>query len=68
VPTRGSMANLPKQVVDTLHELARKRGTTQAEILCHAISVEREFDTERDLGTSVLRRGVFRGGNKRTFY
>jgi hypothetical protein len=54
VLTRILIANLPKPVVDTLHELARKRGTTQTEIRCHAISVERELDTEHSQGSRVL--------------
>jgi hypothetical protein len=36
------IVNLPKQAVETLQQLAKKRETTVTEILRHAVSSERQ--------------------------
>lgn len=46
--------NLPKQAVEALEQLAKKRKTTATEILRHAISLEKQLDDELDQGARVL--------------
>jgi hypothetical protein len=46
--------NLPKQAVEAVQRLAKKRHTTATEILRHAISLEKQLDDELDHGTRVL--------------
>jgi hypothetical protein len=44
--------NLPKQAVEAVQRLAKKRHTTATEILRHAISLEKQVDDELDHGTN----------------
>jgi RecB family endonuclease NucS len=48
------IVNLPKQAVETLQQLAKKRETTVTEILRHAVSLEQQLDNELDQDARIL--------------
>lgn len=47
-------ANLAPEVVETIKELAKKRGISMTELLRRAVAVEKFLDEEIERGSTIL--------------
>ncbi len=54
MPLVKTISDLPSAAVDALNNIASKRGTTETEVLHHAISLEKQLDDEVRNGAKIL--------------